>query len=93
MQLTHIGVKMKIKVIKNKDILDYETWPIWKCEPSKFDWEYLEEEHCYVIEGKVKVIGNVNTVNITKGDYVIFPKGLKCNWEVTKSIKKYYYFK
>ena len=84
---------MKIIVIKNKDISDYKDWPIWTCEPSKFDWEYSDEEHCFIIEGSVKVIGEKNTVEITPGDYVIFPKGLKCVWEVNQPIKKYYIFK
>ena len=84
---------MKIKVIKNKNIDNYKSWPIWKCEPSTFNWTYTDEEHCYVLEGKVKVIGEVNTVTIETGDYVIFPKGLNCVWEVSKPIKKHYTFK
>ena len=84
---------MKIEIIKNKNIDDYNSWPIWTCEPSEFDWEYDQEEHCYVIEGKVQVTGSVNTVEIESGDYVIFPKGLKCTWKVFDPIKKYYTFK
>ena len=84
---------MKIKIIKNKNLSDFQTWPIWSCEPSKFDWEYEQEEHCFIIDGKVTVIGPKNIVNIEPGDYVIFPKGLQCIWEVHKSIKKHYTFK
>ena len=84
---------MNIKIIKNKNIEDYTEWPIWKCPLSKFDWEYKEEEHCFIIEGDVIVTTSNETVHITIGDYVIFKKGLKCNWEVKKSIKKYYTFK
>ena len=84
---------MEIIVIKDKNISDYKDWPIWTCEPSKFDWEYSDEEHCFIIEGAVKVIGEVNTVEIIPGDYVIFPKGLKCVWEVSQAIKKHYTFK
>ena len=84
---------MKIKVIKNKNIDNYKSWQIWKCDPSTFNWAYTDEEHCYVLEGKVKVIGEVNTVTIETGDYVIFPKGLNCVWEVSKPIKKHYTFK
>ena len=46
----------------------------------------------FVIEGSVIVVGEVNTVEITAGDYVIFPKGLKCVWEVSQAIKKHYTF-
>ena len=84
---------MKIQILKNKNLSDFKSWPIWECQPSTFNWEYSEEEHCYIIEGDVTVIENGNIVHIKKGDYVIFPKGLKCNWEVHKAIKKYYIFK
>ena len=84
---------MKIEVIKNRNSSDFESWPIWTCEPSKFDWSYNEEEHCFIIKGRVTVIGSDNTVEIEAGDYVIFPKGLKCIWKVHESIKKYYIFK
>ena len=84
---------MKIKIIKNKSLSDFQTWPIWSCEPSKFNWEYEQEEHCFIIDGKVTVVGPKNIVNIEPGDYVIFPKGLQCIWEIHKSIKKHYTFK
>jgi len=84
---------MLIEVIKNKNIEDFKSWSIWTCEPGKFDWEYDQEEHCFVIEGKVTVEGPENIVTISKGDYVIFPKGLQCIWTVHESIKKQYSFK
>ena len=84
---------MKIQVIKNKKQSDFQSWSIWTCEPSTFDWEYSQEEHCYIIKGGVKVVGEENTVEIQDGDYVIFPKNLKCKWYVHAPIKKYYTFK
>ena len=84
---------MKIKVIKNKKLLDYQSWPIWECEPSKFDWQYEQEEHCFIIEGRVVVSSEFNIVEIRNGDYVIFPKGMKCVWEVHEKIRKHYTFK
>ena len=84
---------MKIVIEKNKSIDDYGNWPIWSCELSSFEWEYDQEEHCLIIEGEVTVIGSENTVRIVPGDYVIFPKGLKCIWEVHKPIRKHYTFK
>ena len=84
---------MNIKRIKNKNILDYKSWPIWECEPSKFDWEYADEEHCYIIEGSVIITTQSESIKIQAGDYVVFPKGLQCCWEVIQPIKKYYSFK
>ncbi len=71
--------------------LKVESWPIWECEPSMFDWEYDEDEVCYILEGKVKVTtDNGEEVKIQKGDLVSFPKGLKCKWEVREKIRKHY---
>ena len=84
---------MKIQVIKNKKQSDFESWSIWTCEPSTFDWEYDQEEHCYIIDGYVTVISKNNAITIRSGDYVIFPKGLRCIWKVHSSIKKHYIFK
>ena len=84
---------MEIKILKNKNISECQSWAIWTCEPSTFDWKYDQEEHCFIINGSVTVTTSSNTVNIEKGDYVIFPKGLQCVWKVHKSIKKHYMFK
>ncbi len=83
---------MIIKIVKNKKISDYKSWPIWTCAPSTFDWEYEQEEHCYIVEGLVTVTGKENTVNLKPGDYVIFPKGLKCVWNVHEPVKKHCFF-
>ena len=84
---------MLIKIYNNKKIEDYMHLPIWSCEKSEFEWEYEQEEHCFIINGSVTIITSSNTVNIKKGDYVIFPKGLECVWKVHKTIKKHYMFK
>tara|TARA_Y100001970_G_scaffold259668_1_gene340922 strand:+ start:1987 stop:2241 length:255 start_codon:yes stop_codon:yes gene_type:complete len=84
---------MKIKIIKNKNQSDYNHWSIWKCSPSRFDWQYDQEEHCFIIKGNVIVNTDTESVHIESGDYVIFPKGLKCYWDVKESIEKYYKFK
>ena len=83
---------MKIIILKNKKIDNYKSWPIWRCEISKFDWEYAQEEHCYILEGKVEVLHGDNVVRISKDDYVIFPKGLKCTWRVMEPVRKHYNF-
>ena len=69
-----------------------KSWPIWSCEVSEFDWEYSEQEFCLLLEGEVEVSGNFETVKFGVGDYVVFPKGLKCRWKVTKPVRKHYSF-
>ena len=68
------------------------SWPIWTCGISEFDWEYSDRESCYLLEGQVKVKTEWETVNFGVGDFVVFPQGLKCIWEVTAPVKKHYNF-
>ena len=84
---------MQIRILKNKNIKDYTDWSIWECPPRKFDWKYDQEEHCFIFQGNVIVKTDTESVYLSSGDYVIFPKGLKCYWEVKKALKKYYKFK
>ena len=32
-----------------------KSWPIWECEPSKFQWNYDDKEICLIIEGQAKI--------------------------------------
>jgi hypothetical protein len=68
------------------------SWPIWTCDISEFDWEYGEKESCFILGGKVEVTAKLETVNFSAGDFVIFPKGLKCRWKVIKPVRKHYSF-
>ena len=75
------------------DVLYIEDWPIWKKEVSEFEWEYDKSETCYIIEGEAIVtpVGQ-ESVTITEGDMVTFPKGMKCTWKITEAIEKHYSF-
>ena len=68
------------------------SWSIWTCEESEFDWEYTENESCYLLDGEVEVRTNWENVKFGKGDFVKFPKGLQCKWKVAKAVKKHYQF-
>ncbi len=68
------------------------TWPIWTCEASEFDWEYDTVETCLLLEGRVEVITDGGIVTFGVGDFVEFPKGLKCRWIVREPVRKYYNF-
>ncbi|MDD5194605.1 MAG: cupin domain-containing protein [Candidatus Omnitrophica bacterium] len=88
---------MEIKVEKidktQLEKLGIFRWPIWEKEESSFDWYYDNEERCYFIEGEVEVeTDDAKQVAINKGDYVIFPKGLKCTWNIKKRVRKHYKF-
>ncbi len=69
-----------------------KAWPIWKCEPSTFDWVYTEKETCLLLEGKVTVSDDKDSVNFGPGDFVVFPKDLECIWNITEAVTKHYNF-
>jgi len=87
---------MKIEIRKMNDNeaaeKDVFTWPLWSCEISEFDWEYSDKESCYLLEGEVVVSSGFENVTFSAGDFVVFPKGLKCHWKVTKPVRKHYIF-
>jgi uncharacterized protein len=68
------------------------NWPVWECQPSKFDWEYADRETCLLLEGRVTVHTAAGDVQFGAGDLVVFPKGLKCVWEVSQAVRKHYKF-
>ena len=89
---------MKIEIMKpsdeeleSKGVL---SWPIWEKEVSRFDWHYDSTEDCYLLEGKVVVETEVGeAVSFEKGDFVTFPKGLSCIWDIKAPVKKHYNFR
>lgn len=86
---------MKIEVRKptEEEKQEMESCSIWEKEASEFPWQYDEKETCLLIKGKVEVtIEDGEKVKFGAGDYVVFPKGLKCKWKITKPVKKYYKF-
>ena len=88
----------KIKIIHNPDEkmineMGIRSWPIWEKEVSEFPWIYEEKETCFLLEGEVEVtLDDGETVRFGKGDLVVFPSGMSCIWEITKSVKKHYNF-
>ncbi len=68
------------------------SWPIWTKEASTFDWHYDEPEKCYFLDGEVTVTTQHETVSFGKGDFVTFPRGLSCTWQIKKDVRKHYKF-
>ena len=70
--------------------LGVKKWHFWECNPSRFEWIYIDEEVCYILEGKARVRSSDGEAQFCKGDLVKFPKGLKCEWEIIEKIEKVY---
>lgn len=91
-------LKMEIKVKKltpqQLKKMGAFQWPIWEKEVSRFDWHYDDTEECYFLEGEVTVeTKDGKRVSFGKGDFVTFPKGLSCAWDIQKPVRKHYNFK
>lgn len=85
-----IAVKPSIfeEVLKLRAV---ESWPTWECEASTFPWTYEESEEAYITEGECVVTpSSGEPVTIKKGDFVTFPKGMSCVWDVKEPMKKHY---
>jgi hypothetical protein len=85
---------IKIEQLSEEEIVSrgIRKWPVWTKEKSVFDWYYDEQEQCLFLEGKVNVRSELGTTEVKKGDFVTFPQGLKCTWEVIEPVRKHYYF-
>jgi len=85
-------MKMKIEVKKptEEEQRRAKSWPIWEKEPSTFSWEYDQKEACLILEGRSIVKTDEGNVEFGAGDFVTFPKGLKCTWEIKERIRKHY---
>jgi uncharacterized cupin superfamily protein len=69
-------------------------WPVWEKEASTFDWQYHDIEECFFLSGKVTVkTKDGKSVSFGKGDFVTFPKGLSCTWNIKEPVRKHYNFR
>ncbi|MEI8389305.1 MAG: cupin domain-containing protein [bacterium] len=86
--------KILVKKLTEEELksLNFDNWGIWTCEVSKFNWEYSDKESCYLYDGQVTVETDEETVSFGAGDFVVFPKGLKCVWNVKQPVRKSYKF-
>ena len=73
--------------------LEVPRWPIWSKEVSVFPWTYDDPEYCYLVEGEAIITPDGGEpVKITKGDFVSFPAGMSCTWDIRQAITKHYSF-
>lgn len=89
---------MKVEIEKLEaeelDKRKIKSWPIWEKEVSRFDWHYDQIEECYLLEGQVTVeMDDGSKVEFGQGDFVTFPEGLSCVWDIKRAVKKHYNFK
>jgi len=89
---------MQIEIMENPCEITLEQfgvrdWPIWEKEISTFPWTYDAKEMCLILEGEVTVTpDNGAAVTIKAGDFVTFPAGMSCTWDIHSPIRKHYQF-
>ena len=87
---------------KDKEMLKstIASWGTWNSEESGGRYavgisrkkEYNINELCYIDKGKFTITPEIGKPIIVKsGDFVLFPKGLKCTWEVQEPVYKHWY--
>ena len=77
--------------LKKKGVFD---WGTWGCGVSKFSWFYDQTKCCYLLAGMVTVTPSDGSKPATfrKGDFVTFPAGMSCTWDVTEAVQKHFMF-
>lgn len=67
---------------------------VWECAPCKevFD-SYPVNEMMTILSGSVTLTNadEGSTETFTAGDTFFIPKGTRCTWEITQTLRKYYF--
>lgn len=86
---------MKPEICKPSDqqVAEAKTWPKWEKEASVFPWQYDQQEACLILQGQVTVTNeDGEQFDFGAGDYVVFPQGMKCTWNIRQDVRKHYRF-
>lgn len=60
---------------------------------SEFPWTYDSSESCYLLAGQVTTPSDGRkAATFGKGDYVTFPAGMSCTWDVSEAVGKHFMF-
>ena len=65
---------------------------VWECAPCKEEIEsYPVHEMMTVISGSVTLVNaDWQSETFTSGDVFFIPKGTKCTWHITETLRKFY---
>jgi hypothetical protein len=73
------------------EVLGVYDWPIWSKEASTFPWTYNKTEVCYLLRGRVIVTPDGQApMEFKRGDFITFPAGMSCTWEIIEDVEKHY---
>ncbi len=85
-------MEIKVEKLTPEQVTDrgIASWPIWAREASRFEWFYNQTEECLLLEGRVVVETGGQKMEVGQGDFVTFPKGLACVWDIKEPVRKHY---
>ena len=64
---------------------------LWSCSAGRFKWEFGWDEFVHVLEGEVTITEEGGeTYTLRPGDSAHFPIGLKTEWQVSDSVRKFF---
>jgi uncharacterized cupin superfamily protein len=88
----NMGVKVEKLSEEELDKKGVKSWPVWEKGVSRFDWTYDSTEECFILDGEVVIETSEGSVSFGPGDFVTFPEGLECVWDIKKPVRKHYNF-
>ena len=98
-RLYNTNMKPPIEIVQQADAAFLEQkgvfrWGTWGCDVGSFPWSYGDNESCYLLAGKVTVTPTDGRPAVTfgKGDFVTFPAGMSCQWDVKEPVQKHFTF-
>jgi hypothetical protein len=87
-------MRIKVDQLEQEELEEMEvySWPVWEHDEDKFDWYYDKTEYCLITAGEATVTSEFESITIKAGDFVEFPAGLECVWDIHYAISKHYSF-
>ena len=82
--------RIEVRKPTDEQVAEAKQWPIWSCDVSTFDWHYDEAETCLILAGQVTVSAGDQKARFGPGDWVVFPAGMDCVWQVAQPVRKHY---
>jgi uncharacterized cupin superfamily protein len=94
---TATGPEIEVVSHSDQEFLEKKgvfNWGTWGCGVSKFPWSYDSAESCYLLAGRVTVTPSDGRKSATfgTGDFVTFPAGMSCTWDVGEAVQKHFIF-
>jgi uncharacterized cupin superfamily protein len=70
--------------------LGVKSWPVMEYDEEKFEVFYDKTEQCYIVAGEATIVSEFESITVKPGDFITFPAGIECVWDVDSAITKHY---